>query len=185
MSETVETWKRKISKEIADCRVFRVREDLSVNSETGKEASFFVIENPDWVNIIALTKDEKIVMIQQFRHGTSEIILEIPGGMIDEDEVAETAARRELVEETGFSSGNFILLGKSNPNPAIQNNSIYHFLALDCEKNGEISFDEHESIATKFISKKEAENLIADGTIAHSLVVAAFQYFSIYNKKEE
>lgn len=183
MSEKPEIWKKKSSNEIADCRVFKVREDFCEREADKKESSFFVIENPNWVNIIALTKDEKIVLIEQFRHGTGEIILEIPGGMVDDNEKPETAARRELLEETGFSSGEFILLGKSNPNPAIQNNSMYHFLAADCEKSGETSFDEHESILTKLVSLEEAENLIHDGTIAHSLVVAAFHYFLLYNKK--
>ena len=100
-----------------------------------KKVSFFVCENPDWVNIIALTKDKEVVLIEQFRHGTEEIILEIPGGMIDDDdEEPETAARRELLEETGFSADKFILFGKSHPNPAIQNNTIFHYLAFDCEK---------------------------------------------------
>lgn len=183
MSETPDIWKKKSSKEIADCRVFKVREDACERESDKKESSFFVVENPDWVNIIALTKDEKVVMIEQFRHGTEEIILEIPGGMIDDGENPEVAARRELVEETGFSSDEFILLGKSNPNPAIQNNAMYHYLAANCEKSGETSFDEHESILTKLVSLEEAENLILGGTIAHSLVVAAFHYFSLHNKK--
>ena len=124
-------------------------------------------------------------MIEQFRQGIEEIIMEIPGGIIDDDEDPETGARRELLEETGFSSDNFILIGKSLPNPALQENTVFHYLALDCEKTGDVSFDEHESVLTKIISLEEAENLIADGTIAHSLVVAAFHYFSIFNRKEK
>lgn len=186
MSETVETWKRKSSKEIADCRVFKVREDFCERESNGKESSFFVIENPDWVNVIALTKTGEVVLIEQFRHGIEGIILEIPGGLIDdEDENTETAARRELLEETGFSSGKFILLGTSRPNPAIQNNTVFHYLALDCEKTETPAFDEHESVATKIVSLEETKKLIADGTISHSLVVAAFHYFSIYENEEK
>ncbi len=185
MPETVETWKRKDTREVADCRVFKVREDLCERESDKKESTFFVVENPDWVNIIALTKNKEVVLIEQFRHGTEEVILEIPGGMIDEDEEAETAARRELLEETGFSADKFILLGKSHPNPAIQNNTIFHYLAVDCEKNGDVSFDEHESVLPRIVSLEEAENLIAEGAITHSLVVAAFHYFSIYSRKEK
>ena len=185
MNETVETWERKGSKEIADCRVFSVREYFCERTSDKKESTFFVIENPDWVNIIALTKGGEVVMIEQFRQGIEEIILEIPGGIIDGDEAPETGARRELLEETGFSSDNFILIGTSRPNPALQDNTVFHYLALECEKTEEVSFDEHESVLTKIISLEEAENLIADGTIAHSLVVAAFYYFSIYNRKEK
>lgn len=179
MSEKVETWKRISSEEIADCRVFKVREDLCERVSDEKRSTFFVIENPDWVNIIALTKADEVVLIEQFRHGSEEIILEIPGGMVDENESAESAARRELLEETGYSPGEFILLGKSEPNPAIQNNTIYHFLALDCEKTREPAFDEHESLATKLVSIGEIKKLILNGKIAHSLVLAAFAIFSL------
>ena len=185
MTETVEIWKRKNSKKIADCRVFNVREDFCEREGDGLEGTFFVIENPDWVNIIALTKNKEVILIEQFRHGIEETILEIPGGMIDDDEKPERAARRELLEETGFSAERFILLGKSHPNPAIQNNTIFHFLAVDCEKTEDVSFDEHESVLTKIVSLEEAEDLIAAGVITHSLVVAAFHYFSIYSRKEK
>ena len=183
MIETADIWKRKSSKEVADCRVFKVREDFCERESDNKSASFFVVESPDWANIIALTKDGEVVMIEQFRHGIEEVILEIPGGMIDDGEDVETAARRELLEETGFSSDKFILLGKSHPNPAIQNNTIYHFLALDCEKTDDTAFDEHESVSTKLVAFDEVEKLIERGNITHSLVIAAFHYLSIYNDK--
>lgn len=183
MSETVKTWKRKNSKEIADCRVFKVREDFCERDGDGKEASFFVLENPDWINIIALTKDEQVILIEQFRHGTREITLEIPSGMVDEDEKPKATAKRELSEETGFSSGNIVLIGKSKPNPAIQGNEMFHFLAVDCEKTGETDFDEHESIVTKLFPLEKVDELIETGKITHSLAIAAFRYFSIYNKK--
>ncbi|MDQ3180926.1 MAG: NUDIX hydrolase, partial [Acidobacteriota bacterium] len=110
MSDRAESWKRASSEIIADCRVFRVREDFSGRESDGKESTFFVIENPDWVNIIALEKNcGDVVLIKQFRHGTKEVTIEIPGGMIDKSESPETAARRELLEETGFSSDEFVL----------------------------------------------------------------------------
>ena len=182
MEADVTTWERLESKEIADCRVFRVREDISQRTD-GVRGTFFVLENPDWVNIIAITKDEQVVMIEQFRHGTENVILEIPGGMIDENELPEAAAKRELLEETGYSSENWVLLGHSHPNPAIQNNSIYHYLALDCEKTGEVSFDEHENIISKLMPVAEVDSAIAIGKITHSLVIAAFYYLSTWQKK--
>jgi 8-oxo-dGTP pyrophosphatase MutT (NUDIX family) len=183
MKQSVEIWKRIESKTIADCRVFRVREDFCERVSDRQKASFFVVENPDWVNVIALTSKQEVVLIEQFRHGSGEIILEIPGGMIDENELPETAARRELLEETGYSSKDFILLGKSQPNPAIQNNTIFHFLAIDCEKTEEVKFDEYESAVTKLLSLTAVPNLIMTGEISHSLVIAAFQYFSLRNLK--
>ena len=185
MKTQPDTWKRNKSDEVADCRVFKVRKDYCRRDSDGAEATFFVVENPDWVNIIALTKNEEVVLIEQFRHGTEEIILEIPGGMVDAGESHIITAARELAEETGYAPGEMILLGKSRPNPAIQNNWMYHYLALGCEKTGDTSFDEHESVVTKLSPTAAIENMIADGTITHSLVVAAFHYLSIYLKRKE
>jgi 8-oxo-dGTP pyrophosphatase MutT (NUDIX family) len=179
MKEQPEIWKRKQSVEIADCRVFKVRKDFCTRPGDNAEHTFFVVENPDWVNVIALTKNEQVVLIEQFRHGTEEVILEIPGGMIDEGEEPIIAAARELVEETGFAAREIIPLGKSRPNPAIQNNWIYHFLALDCEKTSDTAFDEHESVVTKLAPIDEVEELIENGNITHSLVLAAFYKFAL------
>jgi 8-oxo-dGTP pyrophosphatase MutT (NUDIX family) len=180
VNEKPDVWKKLESKQIADCRVFKVREDLVVNFNNGKNASFFVVENPDWVNIIGLTKEKEVILIEQFRHGTESVILEIPGGLVDENEEPELAAKRELLEETGFAPGEMIYLGKSHPNPAIQSNTIFHYLALDCEKTGETNFDEHESVITKLVAQAEIPKLIAEGKITHALAVTGFYYFWIY-----
>lgn len=185
MKEKIETWKRKTSKEIADCRVFRVREDFCERTSDKVGHSFFVVENPDWVNVIALTKRNQVILIEQFRHGTEEITLEIPGGMIDAGEEPIIAAARELVEETGFAGREIIPMGKSRPNPALQNNWIYHFLALDCEKTKDASFDEHESVVTKLIALEEIEKLIEKEEITHSLVLAAFYKFRVKNLNKQ
>lgn len=183
MNDAPDIWKKKSSKEIADCRVFKVREDFCERESDKKESTFFVIENPDWVNIIAVTKDDEVVMIEQFRHGTEEIILEIPGGMVDAGEDIERAARRELLEETGYSSENFVYLGKSRPNPALQNNTIHHFLARDAEKNGETNFDEHESVVTRLLPLSDVAKLTLDGKITHSLAIAGFYYLEAYESQ--
>lgn len=184
MNEQPEIWKRIKSEEIADCRVFKIRKDFCERGSDQKAGAFFVIESPDWINVIALTKDKQVVLIEQFRHGIEQIILEIPGGMVDQGELPKDAARRELLEETGFSSKKFIYLGKSHPNPAISNNEMFHFLALDCEKTEKTTFDEHESIVTKLVPLAEIENLAASGKITHSLVIAAFYYFNLQKNYE-
>ncbi len=184
MTEKPETWKISSSRQIADCRVFKVREDFCKNDGNDKESTFFVIENPDWVNVIGLTKEKEVILIEQFRHGTEEIILEIPGGMIDNNEEPETAARRELLEETGYSAEKFIYLGKTHPNPAIQNNLIYHFFAADCEKTGDTNFDENESVVTKLFSLAEIDKLIAAGKFTHSLAITAFYLMRLKQNKQ-
>jgi len=94
MESKPDTWQRRSSKKVADCRVFTVREDDSVRASDGREGSFFVIESRDWVNVIAMTVDQRVVLIEQFRHGVEETILEIPGGMIDPGEDPLNAAKR-------------------------------------------------------------------------------------------
>lgn len=172
-------WKRISSEPVADCRVFKVRRDICVRNGDGEKSDFFVIENPDWVNIIAKTRDGKIVLVEQFRHGVEEMHLELPGGMVDDGEDPQKAAERELLEETGYSSSKWKLLGKSHPNPAIQNNTLNYYLALDCDITAEPSFDEHESIKTRLVSENEIERLIREGEITHSLNIAAFYYLTL------
>ena len=179
MHDKPAVWHRKMSRQIADCRVFTVREDLCERDIDEKAATFFVIENPDWVNVIALTPEKNVVLIEQFRHGTYESVTELPGGMIDVGETPEAAARRELREETGYLSDDWILLGSSRPNPALQSNTIYHYLALDCHRTGETAFDDHENIRTFVVPLDDARRMTADGTIYHSLVIAAFYFFGI------
>lgn len=177
MKRKLETWKRIRSETVADCRVFNVRKDFSRRESDGAEHSFFVVENPDWVNVVALTENGNVILIEQYRHGSEEIILEIPGGMVDEGESHTVTAARELLEETGFAPREMIPLGRSRPNPAIQNNWIYHYLALECEKKSEVKFDEHESINVRLVPLAEIPKLINEGAITHSLVIAAFAMF--------
>ena len=183
MKNQLETWKRIRSETVADCRVFNVRRDFcrrdSSGDSSGGEHTFYVVENPDWVNVIPLTENGNVILIEQFRHGAEEVILEIPGGMVDEGESHTVTAARELLEETGFAPREMIPLGRSRPNPAIQNNWIYHYLALDCEIKAETKFDEHESISVKLVPLADIPKLITEGAITHSLVIAAFSMFNL------
>jgi ADP-ribose pyrophosphatase len=179
MTEKVETWKRIHSENVADCKIFKVRRDFSVRENSDVEFPFYCIENPDWVNVIPITKSGEVVLIEQYRHGIEEITLEIPGGMVDDGEDAKLAANRELVEETGYVPHETVYLGKSRPNPAIQDNWVYHYLALDCEKTHEVEFDSTEHVVTKLVDLSEIPRLIKSGEITHSLVIAAFHWFSL------
>lgn len=166
-------WKRILSEKMADCRVFDVYRDICVDAETEEsEATFYRLNCADWCNIVPITTDNQIILIEQFRQGIQEIALEIPGGIVDEGEAPEAAARRELLEETGYAAGQIIYAGKSHPNPAIQNNFVHHYLALDCEFRQEPEFDAHEHIVVRLTALADIENLIETGKITHSLVLA-------------
>ena len=113
---------------LGDFRVFRIRKDVSVSPVKGTEHAFFVLEGADWVNVVALTEAGEMLFVRQWRHGTEEETLEIPGGCVDPDDAAPlAAAQRELREETGYASDDWTELGWVCPNPAIQANRCFTF----------------------------------------------------------
>jgi 8-oxo-dGTP pyrophosphatase MutT (NUDIX family) len=175
-------WQRAASERLADCRVFQVRRDHSISGRDGREHDFYVIEAPDWINIIPLTAQDNIVMIEQYRHGSCEVTLEIPGGMVDQGEAPQSAALREMLEETGYAASEALLLGKTRPNPAIQNNWIHTFVARDAQYRGVPVFDSTEHTAVRLVPLADVPALIADGTITHSLVVMGFYWLHLYQQ---
>jgi ADP-ribose pyrophosphatase len=175
-------WRRIASERVADCRVFQVRRDRAANPRNGREHNFYCIEAVDWINIIPLTARDEVVMIEQYRHGADEVTLEIPGGMVDAGETAEQAASRELLEETGYSPREVTLLGRTRPNPAIQNNWLYSYLARDVRFEREPVFDSSEWTVVRLVPLTDVPALIAGGVITHALVVAAFHWLSLYRQ---
>ena len=175
----VTAWRRVSSEMIADCRVFRVRRDTSASPRDASEHDFFCIEAPDWINIIPLTADNQVVMIEQYRHGTDEITLEIPGGMVDAGETPAEAAAREMLEETGYTAREVVYLGKTRPNPAIQNNWIHTYLARDARFHHQPVFDTTEHTAVRLVPLSDVPALIANGAITHALVVVGFHWLSL------
>lgn len=175
------SWEKTTSKLIGDFRIFTLRQDTRISPRTGQAHNFFVIDSRDWINVIPLTPEGKVVFIHQFRHGTAEVSLEIPGGIVDAEDpsVAETA-RRELLEETGYEVEQIIHIGTIDPNPAFLNNHCYTFLALGAHKTQEVQFDSAEDIAVEEIDLSEVEGMINNGRIRHSLVVAAFYHLERY-----
>ncbi len=160
-----------------DYRIFRT---VFVDGEhpRGMTKQFSVIECVDWVNVIALTPDERVVLIRQYRVGTQKVVLEIPGGMVDPGEDAQTAAARELVEETGFTAREWQHLGSTAPNPAIQNNALHTFLALDAERTHDQRLEGSEVVTVETVPLGEVTELLKRGAIDHALVVAAFGHLA-------
>ncbi len=164
-------------------RVFRLRTDRARSPRTGKDHEFFILESPTWVNVIPLTPKEEVVLVRQYRHGTREVTLEIPGGVMEEGDTPEGAARRELREETGWREERMTSLGYVLPNPAIQNNRCYTFLAANVVPAGVQEQDDKEDIEVVLRPLADIPGMIRDGEIRHSLVIAAFyRYFMEFRK---
>ena len=185
MSDKIKPWPLVESKALNNYRIFTTRADRKVSPRTHKEMEFYVIESRHWVNIIALTEKNEIVMIEQFRHGTNTVELEIPGGIIDKvDTNPVEAGVRELLEETGFEGTEAILLGQVAANPAIMNNTCYTVLVRNCHFTSETRFDTGEDIITRLIPVSEIQELVRSGKIQHSLVVVALYHFDLWQRAQ-
>lgn len=161
----------------ADYRIFRT-EFVDGEHPRGGATRFSRITCGDWVNVIALTPDDEVVLLEQFRVGIEKVCLEIPGGMVDPGELPEVAAARELLEETGYTSSRWQRLGIVAPNPAIQNNRLHSFLALDARRTHEPQLDTHEVVSVSTRPLREVGELLRRGAFEHALVVAAFGHLA-------
>jgi ADP-ribose pyrophosphatase len=158
-----------------DCGFFQVNVHQSASPLTGKKHPFYILSTRDWVNIVAVTPDRKVLLVSQFRHGSGEISLEIPGGAVDgKDDSPLEAAQRELLEETGYQAGEWYDLGAVRPNPAILDNHCYLFLALGARRVSDLKLDEAEELEVSQRPLEEIPALIRENAIQHALVITAF-----------
>jgi ADP-ribose pyrophosphatase len=130
---------------------------------------YYVMEYPNWVNAVAITDDNKVLMVSQYRHAANIISLEIPGGVIDGDEKPVEAIRRELLEETGYQFDDFELLSTIYANPSTANNKTFCYLAKGGKKVQGQSLDEHEELVVHEHTIAEVKQLLLDNKIAQSL----------------
>jgi len=143
---------------------------------------FYVLSAPNWINIIPLTPSQEVVMVHQFRHGIEDHTLEVPGGMVDPGEEPGVAARREMIEESGYDSDNIVAIGKVHPNPAIQGNYCFSFFARDVRLIGkppQHTGAEETEVVT--VPLADIRKMIATGEITHALTITAFSFLQFYN----
>ena len=140
----------------------------------------YVLEYPDWVNVTAITKEGKFVMIEQYRHGLDDVFLELAAGVIENGEDPLMAARRELQEETGYIGGEWKLLTAIGQNPSTSNNLTYCFLATDVVPTGEQHLEYSEDIAVRLLDPDKVKRLLHEDKIKQALMAAPlWKYFAL------
>jgi 8-oxo-dGTP pyrophosphatase MutT (NUDIX family) len=173
-------WLTLAQNEVADCRVFRVFRRRLRHASDGREGDFFIIEAPDWVQVLALTPRQELVLVRQWRFGVEKLSWEPPGGVIESGEDPVVAGQRELLEETGHAGQNARALGQASPNPALQNNQTHFVLVDNCVVHAPLDWDPHEELQIGIFPLAEVEQMIRRGEIFHSLALNALQFLFLH-----
>lgn len=176
----IKPWEKIGSEPAGNFRIFTIRSDRKISPRTHKPHDFYVIDCVNWVNVIAVTPNQELVMVEQYRHGSNTVELEIPGGMMDAEDASPIATGvRELREETGYQGEQARVIGEIFPNPAIMSNVCYTLLVENCTCCHEVQFDHGEDLITRLVPVAEVPGLVAAGKIKHSLVVVAFYHYDL------
>lgn len=173
---TLPPWPHLADETVVHTGLFELQRVTRQSPTTAAKHSFLRLVAPDWVNIVAITDEGLLVLVEQYRHGTGELSLEIPGGAVDDGETPREAAVRELEEETGYQASEVHAIGDVRPNPAFLTNTCWTFLAVGCRRGGELRPDPSEEIAVHLVELEMFARLIDDGAIDHSLVIAAHDH---------
>ena len=168
-----------ISREqVGDFRLFSLTKKKVRSPRTGEIREVQALQFPDWVLILALTPQEEVVMVRQYRHGTEQVCLELPGGLVDPgDDSPALSARRELLEETGYQANEITLVGECCPQPAIMTNKCLFYLAQNVVRVQTQNLDAGEDIEILEIPLKEIPAKIREAEIDHGMVLLAFFFF--------
>lgn len=173
MTDEVLRWKKLGSEPGPEIPLFRVRVDVMRHPTSSMTFKRLVLETNDWVNVVAVTRDKEIVMVEQYRFGIGDLTTEPVAGMIDAGEDSLHAAKRELLEETGFGGGRWRYLGSVQANPAIHNNVCHLWLAEDVVAVQSPRPDPGEAIRVHLMSLDEIKKAIVSGRLKHPLGLAA------------
>ncbi len=153
-----------------------IREDKCEMPDGTQVPKFYVNEYPEWVNVFCVTKEGQVILVKQYRHGTNTVAVELPGGVAEEGETMEVAAKREVREETGYEFAHFEYLGKISANPSTTNNYTHMFLATEGEKKGEQNLDKTEDLEVLLCSMEEVKGMMKNNQVLQSLNLSTMMY---------
>ncbi|PIK15189.1 NUDIX hydrolase [Halobacteriovorax sp. JY17] len=165
-------WKTNNYQHILKTFVFNYFKADRENSTGELKGSFDILECRNWVNVFAFNERDELILVKQYRHGIDDLTLETVAGVIESSEEPLTAAKRELLEETGHCSDEWSELGRVSANPAFMNNYCHYFVARNCREVSAQDLDPLEEIEVLKISMNEVEDKIRSGEIHHSLFLA-------------
>ncbi|MCF7928907.1 MAG: NUDIX hydrolase [Spirochaetales bacterium] len=176
-------WKKESDELTMGCRIFDVR-TTRMHSPEGRSHNYYYLDSPDWANVIAVTKDKDdqdcFVMVRQFRQGLQQITLEFPGGVVDDGEKPEAAARRELAEETGYQADRMLPAGTICPNPAIMNNWAYTFIAEDVHPAQSQDLDDNELVDVELWPVPYVIEHMGTGVFVNAIMMVALDWYRRY-----
>lgn len=175
-------WHTLKDKKVFETPIFNLHIKKCAPEKGEKAGDFYVLHAPEWINVIAITGDQKIILVEQYRHGIDEPTLEIPGGMVDPGEKPLESAKRELEEETGYTSGSWNYMGKVSSNPAILTNYTHLYLAENCRQTNEQKTDGFEDIYSHVMDMDRFLKYVNDGVVHHSIVLAAVAKYLLLEK---
>jgi 8-oxo-dGTP pyrophosphatase MutT (NUDIX family) len=166
------SWKNLEEETVFSVPFVSISRTHSVRDGDGRRARFYRLHFPDWANIFAITPEDEVVFVHQFRQGVMEYTLELPGGVMEPGEDPLEGARRELVEETGYTSDEWITLGPVYPNPAIQDNRCTTFIARNARRTHPTDFDTDEELEIETIPLAQVAERTLHGQVTNAVIVA-------------
>lgn len=180
----IKNWKHLRQEQGPDLSLFKVRFDYLKNPRNDKTVRVVVLESNDSVTVIALTARQEIVMVRQLRFGTGRESLELPGGLVDDGEGHEQAAKRELLEETGYGQGKWRYLGRIDSNPVYMNSEVHQWLVSDVQFVQKQQLDEAEHVEVVCVPIDQLKNLAQSGRISHPHTISTLsRVFSLYESE--